>query len=147
MIEIDDALLEAELDAAEERKQTTLKVRAMTSSVRTKVTTTPARVAGPLLTPVEQWTWSELRDYVIAKIVEIHGPIPRNAPKENAVFTRFAGKYGELAGPIAKYAFEVQPNPGFWGGQHTPIAVGRFAKACDESFADVIAKKLVDHQS
>ncbi len=144
MIELDDKFLEAQLEIIKDREATKISTRV--PSVRTKVATETVTRRTDLLTPVEQWTWAELRDYVIGKITEIHGPTPRNVPKENAIFTRFAGKYGPLAGPIARYALEVQPNPGFWGGKHTPIAVGRFSKACDESFADVIAAKITDNQ-
>jgi hypothetical protein len=93
-----------------------------------------------LLTPEEQWGWSEVRDYVVAQIEQHFGPFPRDARKEHGIFSRFCTKYGPDAGRIAKYAFDVAG--GWWKG--SPISVTRFCRASDPWFADVILERLND---
>jgi len=84
------------------------------------------------------WGWEQLRDYVVRKIEDAHGPFPRDFKKEHAIFKSFAARWGEKAASIAKYAFEV--NGGYW--RNAPIGVNRFTKGCDPYFAQIIAERL-----
>lgn len=93
---------------------------------------------GYLMRAPKDWSWEDLRDYVVTKILEIHGPFPRNERTEFGIFKGFAARYGADAGPVAKYAFERLD--GIWRG--SPIRVGRFAKASDDYFADPILARL-----
>lgn len=102
------------------------------------VTLRPTQMRSDLLTPEEQWTWSELRDYVVAQIEDLHGPFPRDARKEASIFQRFCKEYGSAAPAIARYAFEVKD--GRWKG--APISVSRFCKASDPWFAQPILEYL-----
>lgn len=86
----------------------------------------------------EKWDWRQVRDYVIVEIEKRFGPVDCPSGKQFGVFSAFAGRWGALAGPIAKYAFEI--SDGIWNG--TPITVNRFAKGSDPYFAAVIADRL-----
>lgn len=86
------------------------------------------------------WTWDDLRNYVVGKIQEMHGDFPRNEGKEFGIFSAFAGRFDDMAGPIAKWAFETSPTPGFWKG--SPISVTRFCKASDEYFGLQIQARI-----
>lgn len=85
------------------------------------------------------WTWSDLRDYVVGQIEERFGAFPRDSRKESGVFKSFLARWGDQAQPIARHAFEVAD--GRWGG--APISVNRFCKNSDPYFAAVIAERLV----
>lgn len=84
------------------------------------------------------WTWEDLRNYVVRRIEAVHGAFPREMPKENAIFRSFASRWGALAGPIARFAFEECA--GMWHG--APVRVTRFAKGSDPYFAQPIAERL-----
>jgi len=85
------------------------------------------------------WSWSQLRDYVIAQIeTRRGGSIPRDAVKEAAIFRRFLTQWGEQAGPIAEHAFTVCD--GWW--KNAPISVNRFTKGSDPYFAQPIVDRL-----
>lgn len=86
------------------------------------------------------WQWDDLRDYVVAKIEEHHGPFPRDSKKESGIFKSFLSRYGEMAPVIARYAFEVCN--GRW--REAPISVTRFCKASDPYFADIIVARLAE---
>lgn len=86
----------------------------------------------------ESWGWEQLRDYVVRKIEEAHGPFPRDFKKEHAIFKSFTARWGDKASAIARHAFEV--NNGFW--RNAPIGVNRFTKGCDPYFAEIIAERL-----
>lgn len=88
----------------------------------------------------ESWTWEDVRNYVVSKIQEIHGDFPRHEGKEFGTFSGFAGRHGEMAGPIAVFAFETQPTPGYWKG--SPISTTRFCKNSDPYFSDLIKARL-----
>jgi hypothetical protein len=94
--------------------------------------------ASHLLKPDAQWSWEDLRDYVMAQIIAYHGPQLRNPVKEAAIFKGFLARYGDKAVAIARFAFEQQR--GMW--QRAPISVTRFCKGSDVYFGDVIAKRL-----
>lgn len=86
----------------------------------------------------ETWTWYELRDYVVGKIVEIHGVFPRNDKKEMGIFKAFATRWGTDAPAIARYAFESMG--GYW--KNAPVSVNRFCKGSDPYFAQLIVNHL-----
>lgn len=92
-----------------------------------------------LLKPAAQWTWSDLRDYVITEAEKRFGPQVRDPKKEAGIFKGFIGRYGiQDAVMIAMTAFEVYQ--GTW--RSAPIGVTRFTKGNDPFFADVILGRL-----
>lgn len=109
-----------------------------------RVTVTPRRApmstaASYLARSHGQWTWSDLRDYVVAEVEARHGPIQGRAPaREAAIFKRFMREWGELAVPIARFAF-APPQDGNWAGV---VGITRFCKAADVDFAGPIAERL-----
>lgn len=113
---------------------------ARTAAVTETVTVTqlPSESRTHLLKPVDQWGWSELRDYVVTAHEERFGPFPRDARKEYGIFTRFAKEWGGHAGAIAKYAFETCD--GWW--MNAPVTVNRFCKGSDPYFAKPIMDRL-----
>lgn len=84
------------------------------------------------------WTWEDLRNYVVRSIESIHGPFPRDAVREGAIFRSFAGRWGNQAGPIAHFVFTELG--GMWCG--APVGVHRFCKGADAYFAAPLAKRL-----
>jgi hypothetical protein len=107
--------------------------------VRERVTVRAASVGRTyLMVPPDKWTWEHLRDYVVTKITEIHGPFPRNEKQEFGIFKGFVKRNAHLAGPIAKFAFEQVD--GLWRG--SPVGVTRFTEGNQEYFADPIIERL-----
>lgn len=112
------------------------------------VTIRPAAVPGPvamaatdLLDAPTDWSWEQLRDYVMRSIAERHGPQPRReAHQVNSIFKGFAARWGNQAGPIARFAFEQQD--GFW--RDAPVDIRRFTKGNDAYFAGPISERLAD---
>lgn len=107
--------------------------------VQTAQTVTTTRVDTAesvyLLKPVPQWTWQDLRDYVITEAEKRSGPQIRNLAKESGIFKGFIGRYGiESAVMIAIAAYEIYE--GIW--RSAPIGVTRFTKGNDPYFSDVI---------
>lgn len=86
----------------------------------------------------DSWTWQELRDYVCAQILTIHGPFPRDAKKEYGIFSRFLKQHGQDGIRVAKAAFEFYG--GWWHG--APISVNRFTKGSDPYFVVPILERL-----
>lgn len=109
-----------------------------TPVVKESVRVTPVAGSSYLMKPDSQWTWEDLRDYVMGQIVAHHGPQLRNPVKEAGIFKGFMARYGDKAVGIARFAFEQQR--GMW--QRAPISVTRFCKGSDPYFADQIAKRL-----
>lgn len=121
---------------------------------RNHVVGTPAKVAAPTvietvtvevipsrtdLTMVEsEWTWSELRDYVVAQIIQRFGPFPRDAKKEFGIFSRFLKENGVNGIRVAKAAFEIYD--GWWNG--APISINRFTRGSDPYFVVPIVQRL-----
>jgi len=123
--------------------QASLVVRESVPRVRERVTVTPMTMPAPgashLLSGAGDWTWSQLRDYVIREIELRHGAQPRDPRKERGIFSSFLGRWPEgQAVRIAKAAFEV--HDGWWG--NAPISVNRFCKASDPYFSRVILAQL-----
>lgn len=79
--------------------------------------------------------WKELRDYVVGRIEEIHGPFPRDTKKETTIFMAFMARWVDQAMAIAEYAFEHEG--GFWKG--SPVSINRFHRTSDSYFAEPIA--------
>ncbi|MDQ1041426.1 hypothetical protein QFZ75_007928 [Streptomyces sp. V3I8] len=112
------------------------------------VTARPAGAPGPvsmaatdLLDSPADWSWEQLRDYVTRSIAERHGPQPRHeSVKVNSVFKSFAARWGNQAGPIARFAFEDQD--GFW--RSGPVTLTRFMKGNDAHFAGPISERLAN---
>jgi hypothetical protein len=101
---------------------------------------TPAR--SDLLVDTSNWTWVELRDYVVAQIVERFGPFPRDSRKEHAIFSRYIATFGAAeAAAVAQYAFGPTCD-GWWG--KAPISITRFCKGSDPYFTNVILSRLAD---
>jgi hypothetical protein len=97
--------------------------------------------ATDLLDAPSDWSWEQLRDYVMRAIVERHGPQPRREQAQiNSVFKSFATRWGRQAGPIARFAFEQQD--GFW--RSAPVTITRFTKGNDGYFAGPISERLAD---
>lgn len=90
-----------------------------------------------LLGDERSWDWRQLRDYVVTE-VEKRGVTFERGPKEFGIFTAFCGRWGEQAGSIARYAFEVCD--GMWRDQ--AITPTRFCKGNDPYFGAVIAERL-----
>lgn len=107
-------------------------------TVKETVRVTPATGAAYLLKDDSQWTWEDLRDYVMGQIEQFHGPQVRNPMKEKAVFESFMKRWEDKAVAIARFSFEVER--GMW--QRAPISVNRFCKGSDIYFAAKIAEKL-----
>ncbi|MFE6000327.1 hypothetical protein ACFQ6C_26260 [Streptomyces sp. NPDC056454] len=101
-------------------------------------TSYPAAATDLLDSPVD-WTWRQLQDYVERAVGERHGPQPTgNEAKHAAIFQSFHKRWGHLAGPIARFAFEQQD--GFW--HSAPVTALRFTKGSDEYFARPISERL-----
>jgi hypothetical protein len=135
-----------DFDAAtrQQRLEALRKLKGMTRVVETvpvvteKVHVTPVAGASYLLKEDSQWTWEDLRDYVMGQIETFHGPQLRNPVKEASIFKGFLKRHGAKAVGIARFAFEQQR--GMW--QRAPISVNRFCAGSDPYFADVIAERL-----
>lgn len=100
---------------------------------------TAASAATDLLDAPSEWSWKQLRDYVLRSIAERHGPQPAGDEIRNSsVFQSFHKRWGAQAGPIARFAFEQQD--GYW--RSAPVTVIRFCKNSDDYFAAPIAERL-----
>lgn len=91
-----------------------------------------------LLSTPEGWTWQQLRDYVLRACAERHGPQPVDDIKAASIFKAFHARWGSLAGPIARFAYEQQD--GMW--HSSPVMPSRFCKGSDSYFAAPIAERL-----
>lgn len=92
-----------------------------------------------LLDAPMDWSWEQLRDYVMRSILERHGPQPRRETHQiNSIFKSFAARWGNQAGPIARFAFEQQD--GYW--RSAPVDIRRFTKGNDDYFARPIAERI-----
>ncbi|MGW7100366.1 hypothetical protein [Streptomyces sp. NPDC054838] len=92
-----------------------------------------------LLDNPRDWSWQQLRDYVLRAVAERHGPQPPADPaRETAIFKSFHGRWRQQAGPIARFVFEQQD--GYW--RSAPVTATRFCKGSDPYFAQPIAERL-----
>jgi hypothetical protein len=106
--------------------------------IQERVHVTPVTGAAYLLKDDSQWTWEDLRDYVMGQIEAFHGPQLRNPTKEASIFKGFLKRHGGNAVAIARFAFEMQR--GMW--QRAPISVNRFCAGSDPYFANIISERL-----
>lgn len=109
--------------------------------VKQEVTTAPVgRTESVYLTKrPSEWTWQDLRDYVITESEKRFGPQVRDPKKETGVFKGFVSRHGiEDAVMVAMAAFEVYE--GIW--RKAPVTVNRFCRNSDEFFANVILARL-----
>jgi hypothetical protein len=104
-----------------------------------KVTPRANTYHGHLTVADDQWTWRELRDFVVDRIEAHHGTFPRNEVTEAAIFKRFMTQWGTAAPTIARYAFGDECQ-GYWKG--APISVNRFCRSSDPWFAMPISDRL-----
>lgn len=104
------------------------------------VTQLPSEARGFVGKDPANWSWSDLRDYVVHQIEQRFGLFPRDSKKEYGIFTRFLREHGAQAGPIAVHAFEVCD--GYWA--NAPISINRFCKASDPYFAAPIKERLAE---
>lgn len=131
-----------DLDNDLDRAGTTRRVvsKTATPQVRETLTVIPASdSAGYKARPVEQWNWTDLRDYIVVEIEKRHGPQVRDPKKEAGVVKGFISRWGiQQAHAIARAAFEV--HDGWW--RNAPISINRFTRGSDPYFASVIAERL-----
>ena len=109
--------------------------------VTQEVVTAPADSAASayLLRPAREWSWQDLRDYVITSAEQRFGPQVRDPKKEAGIFKGFVTRHGiENAVLVAVAAFEVYE--GLWCS--APVHVQRFCKNSDPYFSDVILSRL-----
>lgn len=95
--------------------------------------------ATDLLDACDDWDWKQLRNYVMRKITERHGPQPPGDEiRISSIFQSFHKRWGGKAGAIARFAFEQQD--GYW--RSAPVTAIRFTKGADPYFAQPIADRL-----
>lgn len=135
----------AEDDVAQEVTPKTTTVTTV-PVVQSSITTAPITAAAYMAKPPSAWNWRDVRDYVVAQTMKFSPELlpQRNEAKEYGIFSSFAARWGRQAGPIAHFAFEGQSSPGMW--MNAPIGLGRFAKASDPLFAQVIVERHL-HQT
>lgn len=133
-----DAITQERLAAMRKLQQRQARVTETVPVVTEKVHVTPVAGASYLLKEDSQWTWEDLRDYVMGQIEQFHGPQLRNPVKEASIFKGFLKRHGAKSVGIARFAFEVQR--GMW--QRAPISVNRFCAGSDPYFANPISERL-----
>ena len=121
---------------------TVLDVQGVSRMVIQESVVVKPRAAGPsspsrthLLT--EDWSWRELRDYVVAEVEKRQGSVDIDPVKLAAIFKGFVHRQPN-AQAIARYAFETLD--GYW--QNRPVDVYRFCKANDPFFARPISEQI-----
>lgn len=104
------------------------------------VTTSPGTQSSAfLLKKAADWTWQDLRDYVVTAITERFGAPQRDALKESVIFKAFISRYGIVnAVLVATAAFEIYR--GIW--RNAPVSITRFTKGNDPYFADVLLARV-----
>ncbi|MEV7675148.1 hypothetical protein [Streptomyces sp. NPDC088752] len=114
---------------------------AQTAPLSTAPTAPTKTGSTDLMDAPSNWDWRQLRDYVMRSIAERHGPQPAGDEiKIQSIFRSFAQRWGNQAGPIARFAFEQQD--GFW--RNAPVTASRFTKGNDPYFAGPISERLAD---
>jgi hypothetical protein len=93
-----------------------------------------------LMVEDRDWTWQELRDYVVHQLAE-RGILYPSIPAERlaSIFKGFHSRWGDRAPAIVRYAFDICD--GYW--YDAPITPTRFAKNSDPYFAERIATRVV----
>lgn len=125
------------MQAPPQAPEQTAPVPSVTESVTTRTTGTVA--SSYLLKPSREWTWQDLRDYIITEHEQRFGPQARNPAKESGILKSFIVRHGiDNAVLVAMAAFEVYG--GTW--KQTPVKITRFTKNSDPFFADVILSRI-----
>lgn len=91
-----------------------------------------------LLRRDEQWSWQEVRDYVLEQIQLRQGAQPLDGHKLIGIFKGFVGRWGDQAAPICRYVFETCD--GIWMGR--PVTVTSWCRNADPYFAQAISERL-----
>jgi hypothetical protein len=137
---------DTDLDVARAQGARTVQVTATVPSVRETLTVTrlsPAPATRETRTTdvgksPEEWSWEDLRNYVVRQIETFFGEFPKDPARLRGIFSSFHARHGRMAGPIAVAAFETFG--GRWKG--APISVTRFCLKSDPWFADPIKQRL-----
>lgn len=120
-------------------EEETTQVTQETPMVRQEVSIKPVSSSGASHLLRGEWTWREMRDYVMGEIEKYHGPQVRNPLKEKGVFDSFIKRWGsDQSKLIAQAAFDI--HHGMWA--NAPISLNRFCRSSDEYFAAKIIDKL-----
>ena len=90
-------------------------------------------------TDESEWSWQQLRDYCVDRIVLRHGPQPPDK-RETEIFQSFHERWGAAAALIARFALEPEHCNGVW--HNAPVSVRRFDAGSDRYFAQVIIDRL-----
>lgn len=107
----------------------------------------PQPVARPYTPPTRRRThvlaqdlgnWRPLRDYVMGRIEDIHGPQVRDGLRESIIFKDFLRRWGAQAESIARYLMEDRA--GWWNSR--PVILVSFCKGADDYVARPIAERL-----
>jgi hypothetical protein len=140
---------DSELDAARANGQHTIQVTTSAPQVRETITITPLPPSEPAAAretrktdigkPAEEWTWEDVRNYVVRQIETFHGEFPKDPARIASIFKGFHRRHGAMAGPIAVAAFDV--HRGYWRG--SPISVTRFCQGSDLYFSEPIKGRLL----
>jgi hypothetical protein len=103
------------------------------------VSTTTSAEASYLLKQADQWTWEDLRNYIVTEYQKRFGAMIRNPAKEAGILKAFIGRHGIADAVLtAKAAFEIYE--GTW--RSAPIGIERFTKNNDPYFAEVILARV-----
>lgn len=122
-------------------EETKAVVQQAPAAIKQEVKTTPvgSTAAIYLAKVAAQWTWNDLRDYVITEVEKRFGPQVRDPRKEASIFKSFISRHGiEDAVLVAQAAFKVYD--GRWA--NAPITVNRFCKESDAFFAERILGRV-----
>jgi len=90
--------------------------------------------------PDSEWSWRDLRDYVVHEVERRFGSCRRKDPKvEFGIFDSFMKRWGTKAPAIARHVFEIKG--GMWKGE--AVHIENFCKNADPYFAQPIAQRLI----
>lgn len=108
----------------------------VTTTTRVSTSSAPQKY---MLKDERDWTWSDLRDYIVTSGEKRFGTQLRDPAKEAGIIKAFIKRHGiENAVLVAMAAFEVYS--GMW--MNAPVTVTRFTTNNDPYFADVILARV-----
>lgn len=93
---------------------------------------------GYLLKDDYEWTWQDLRDYVVNEMLDREFEVESDAIRESAIFRSFMKRWDLRGVAIARHVFEIMD--GKWFGQ--PITINNFCKGQDPHFAKSVDNRL-----
>lgn len=82
--------------------------------------------------------WRPLRDYIMARIEDLHGPQVRDGAKESGIVKSFIRRWEDLAEPIARFLLEDRQ--GYWEGRQ--VLLISFCRGADPFVARPVAERL-----